>query len=148
MIFLELKIQPDFPPDLLTQAAQAALDSSAASDSDLTLLLAGDEEIRLLNRDYLGSDSPTDVLSFPADEVDPESGHRYLGDVVVSLPRAAAQALARGHAVEAETQLLVVHGVLHLLGHDHANADGKDLMWQIQAQVLDGLGLKIDVSEE
>jgi probable rRNA maturation factor len=56
--------------------------------------------------------------------------------------------LARGHAVEAETQLLVVHGVLHLLGHDHANADGKDLMWQIQAQVLDGLGLKIDVSEE
>ena len=74
---------------------------------------------------YLGIDGPTDVLSFPASEMDPETGVHYIGDILISIPRAQAQADAAGHPLEAEVQLLVVHGVLHLLGHDHAQAEEK-----------------------
>jgi hypothetical protein len=55
-----------------------------------------------LNRDYLGIDAPTDVLSFPASETDPETGARYLGDILISVPRAQSQAEAAGHALESE----------------------------------------------
>jgi probable rRNA maturation factor len=86
-------------------------------------------------------DAPTDVLSFPASEEDPETGASYLGDILISIPRAAQQALAGGHPLEAEVQLLVVHGVLHLLGHDRAEAEEKALMWNEQAKGLERLGL-------
>ena len=86
-------------------------------------------------------DAPTDVLSFPASETDPESGITYLGDILVSVPRAHQQAIAAGHSLESEVQLLVVHGILHLMGHDHADADEKARMWQAQAEILAGLGL-------
>ncbi len=148
MIFLELESKPEFSEDLLVNAARATLDLSGASDADLTLVLTGDEQIQALNRDFLGADAPTDVLSFPADESDPETGRRYLGDVIVSLPRAAEQAAARGHGLDAEVQLLVVHGVLHLLGHDHAEADEKARMWAAQAKVLETLGVSAVISEE
>jgi probable rRNA maturation factor len=150
MIFLE--IDPDlklslqriraFPPDLLERAALAALaHQSSLADADLTLVLTGDPQIQALNRAFLGLDPPTDVLSFPADETDPETGRRYLGDIVISIPRAESQARAGGHALEAELQLLVVHGVLHLLGHDHTEAEEKARMWAAQAEVLERLGL-------
>ncbi|MEW6092693.1 MAG: rRNA maturation RNase YbeY [Chloroflexota bacterium] len=148
MIFLELESKPDFAEDLLVNAARATLDLSGASDADLTLVLTGDEHMRALNRDFLGVDAPTDVLSFPADESDPETGRRYLGDVIISQPRAAEQAAARGHGLESEVQLLVVHGVLHLLGHDHAEADEKARMWATQVKVLETLGVSAGISEE
>ena len=107
-----------------------------------------DVRIQALNRDFLAHDVPTDVLSFPADEPDPETGRRYLGDVVISLERAAEQARERGHAFEAEMQLLVVHGVLHLLGHDHAEAEEKARMWAAQAGVLERLGVSPNIVHE
>jgi probable rRNA maturation factor len=144
MIFLEInpELNLSLLPDLLERAAQAVLARQAVPpEADLTLVLTGDEHIRALNRDFLGRDAPTDVLSFPADETDPETGRRYLGDVVISLPRALEQAAARGHMVEAEAQLLVVHGVLHLFGHDHAGAQERAIMWAAQAEILERLGL-------
>jgi len=150
MIFLEIDPGLDLPlpSDLLERAAQATLAQQAAApaeypkgEADLTLVLTGDARIQALNRDFLGRDASTDVLSFPADETDPETGRRYLGDVVISLPRAVEQAAARGHALEAEVQLLIVHSVLHLLGYDHAEAQEKARMWTAQAEVLERLGL-------
>jgi len=141
MIFLATESKPDFPEEMLIDAARATLDLTGAPDADLTLVLTGDERIRSLNRDFLDIDAPTDVLSFPADEADPETDRRYLGDVIISLPRAAEQAAAHGHEVKAEVQLLVVHGILHLLGHDHAEAGDKTRMWTAQAEVLEMLGL-------
>ena len=112
-------------------------------------MLTDDARLHKLNRDYLGLDSPTDVLSFPASETDPETGARYLGDVLISIPRAQEQADAAGHALESEVQLLVVHGVLHLLGHDHAEAEGKVRMWKAQMEILESLGLEnIQIREE
>lgn len=102
-----------------------------------------------LNLNYLGIDAPTDVLSFPASETDPETGARYIGDILISIPRAQAQAESAGHPLEGEVQLLVVHGVLHLLGHDHANAEEKARMWKAQGEILEGLGLgNIQIREE
>lgn len=130
------------PDELLERAAEHTLRHQAAlAPADLTIVQTGDAEIQALNRDYLGHDAPTDVLSFPSNETDPESGTRYLGDVVVSVPRAADQAQQAGHSLEAEVQLLVVHGVLHLLGHDHAEEEEKARMWAAQAEILEQLGL-------
>lgn len=122
---------------LLRAAARAALAQQAArAPGELTLIIAGDARLRQLNRTYLGHDRPTDVLSFAADTVDPATGARYFGDILISLPRARAQAKAGGHPLAAELQLLVVHGVLHLLGHDHATPRQKARMWAAQAKIL------------
>ncbi len=143
MIFIEQAKNISFPEiALLEQAVQAALAQQGFSgDYEITLVLTDDAQLHKLNRDYLGMDSPTDVLSFPSDETDPETGLRYLGDILLSLPRAALQAEQAGHSLEAESQLLVVHGVLHLLGHDHADTDEKTVMWAAQAEILETLGL-------
>ena len=110
-------------------------------DADITIVLTDDAQLHELNREFLGVDAPTDVLSFPSDEVDPETGSQYLGDIIISIPRAAQQAQVGGHSLEAEVQLLVVHGTLHLLGHDHAEAEEKARMWAAQAEVMSRLGL-------
>ena len=148
MIFIENESGRAFPTDLLERAARAVLDLSGVPDADLTIVLVDDVRIQGLNRDFLGHDAPTDVLSFPADEPDPETGRRYLGDVVISPRRAAEQAAEWGHGFEAEMQLLVVHGVLHLLGHDHAQPAEKERMWAIQASLLEHLGISPAIVHE
>lgn len=86
--------------------------------------LVSDERMRGYNRAYRGKDATTDVLAFPAGCVrDPEGG-RPLGDIAISVPRAAFQARECGHAVSREIQILVIHGYLHLLGFDHETDDG------------------------
>ena len=130
------------PAKLLKNAARQALDHQGfPTPHTMTILLADDSRLQSLNREYLGVDAPTDVLSFPSDEIEPETGEKYLGDVVISVPRAEQQAKAAGHSLDAEAQLLVVHGTLHLLGHDHANAEDKACMWKAQGEVLERLGL-------
>ena len=135
---------------LLQRAARLTLEIStplnpsleaAPADVDITIVLTDDAQLHELNLEFLGVDSPTDVLSFPASESDPETGSTYLGDILISIPRATEQALAAGHPVEAEVQLLVVHGTLHLLGYDHAEAEEKARMWKAQAEVMSRLGL-------
>ena len=144
MIFLEKMegLTPDLSADLMEKTAREALKhQSSPAEADLTIVLSDDAQLRELNLQWMGVDAPTDVLSFPSDETNPESGNRYLGDILISVQRAAEQAKAAGHAVEAEVQLLVVHGVLHLLGHDHAEASEKAKMWQAQGEILSALGL-------
>jgi probable rRNA maturation factor len=110
----------------------------------MAIVVTDDEGIRSLNRDFLGQDTSTDVLSFAAQEDGgafvpaPEAGG-YLGDVIVSLPRAAEQADREGHSLEHELKLLIIHGILHLLGYDHAEKEEKALMWARQETILSGL---------
>lgn len=134
---IDFALRGDVTPRLLRAAARAALDhESAPAPGALTILLTDDAALQRLNRDFLGHDHPTDVLSFPSDEIDPQTGVRYFGDIAISWPRARAQAKAGGHPARAEAQLLVVHGVLHLLGHDHAKPKEKVRMWAAQAETL------------
>jgi probable rRNA maturation factor len=129
--------------DRLQRVAEAALHHEGAS-GQATLVITDDQGIQALNRDFLGRDAPTDVLAFGAQEeagafvAAPEMGS-YLGDVIVSYPRALAQAQAHGQQVEQELHLLIVHGFLHLLGYDHADEEEKAVMWARQEAILAGL---------
>ncbi len=148
MIHVESRLSRMPVPAGVIEKAGAAVLSDQSKDGEITVVLTGDAELRKLNREYLGINAATDVLSFPALEVNPENRSAYLGDVLISVPRAQAQARAGGHALESEVQLLVVHGVLHLLGFDHARPAQKRQMWSAQAKVLGRLGLAgIKISE-
>ena len=106
-----------------------AVVASEGARGELTLTFVDRDEIIVLNRDHMGVDGPTDVLSFPLDApADTSDVPVLLGDVVVCPAVAAEQ--ARGHAgmLDDELALLIVHGVLHVLGHDHADADQTTLM--------------------
>jgi probable rRNA maturation factor len=114
---------------------------------DITILLDDDQRIQQLNRDYLAIDSPTDVLAFPAGFTDPDTGHKNLGDIIISYPQAKSTADKLGHSMEAELQLLIVHGVLHLLGYDHLEPEDKERMWSTQSQILNQLDSPITTPE-
>lgn len=125
------------------RAARAALDACQIRDGELTVVLTDDAALRQLNQDHRGLDQPTDVLSFPMDEADPDSGLPYLGDVVISTERAQVQAEEEGHSLSAELALLTVHGVLHLVGYDHQDPERQQEMWDLQSKVLAALGNQI-----
>ena len=133
---------------ILKSAAEAVLLECGLPDSpSLLIRITDDEELNTLNLKYRGKDKTTDVLSFPADFEDPDLESRYVGDVVIAFPRAEEQAQKRGHFVEAELQLLVVHGTLHLLGYDHGDKTEKNEMWSIQSRILEKLGLDIEIED-
>ena len=148
---VDLQISPAYadlvPEERLRTAARAALKAEervGVGVVELTLVITDDPGIQSLNRDFLGNDTPTDVLAFGAIEDGgpfvsaPEAGS-YLGDVIISYPRAAAQAHEQGHSTEQELDLLTVHGILHLLGYDHADEKEKAVMWTRQDAILAGL---------
>jgi probable rRNA maturation factor len=126
----------------LKEAAEATL-LHLERNGEATVVLTSDDEVRRLARRHLGADQTTDVLSFPHHEMRPGTVEMYLGDVVISLPRATEQAQAAGHALESELMLLTVHGMLHLLGFDHASPNDKLQMWGIQGEILEKLGCEI-----
>lgn len=100
-------------------------------DFELSVSLVSDEEIEALNREYLGKDEPTDVLSFPQmspDEIEklqPGRGSEpeLLGDIVISVQTARRQASDGGHSLRAELEALGAHGLLHLFGYGHSNSE-------------------------
>ena len=129
---------------LLEQTArQVLLFTQSDPAVDASIVLTDDAQLHALDLQFLGIDAPTDVLAFPSDETDPDSGAAYLGDVIISYPRAQGQAASGGYGVTAELQLLVVHGLLHLLGYDHARSEQKTAMWAAQAEILAQVGCPI-----
>ena len=90
----------------------------APEAESLGVRFAGDREVRRANRHFRGKDKATDVLSFPGEE-----GH--LGDILISVPTARRQAAGAGHPVERELKILLLHGLLHCLGHDHETDSGE-----------------------
>jgi probable rRNA maturation factor len=130
---------PEIKRSIRTAAAAMARQVDLPEGASLSVLVTGDAEIQALNLQFLEIDAPTDVLAFPAG--DPLEGDApYLGDIIISLETAARQAEAGRHTLGREVELLVVHAMLHLLGHDHGAADDKTAMWTAQAAVLETLG--------
>ncbi|MHC1784796.1 MAG: rRNA maturation RNase YbeY [Anaerolineaceae bacterium] len=115
---------------------------------DLSIVIENDESVRELNEQYRGINAPTDVLSFEANQIDPETGIKYLGDIIISLDQAKRQAKKSNHPLIAELQLLAVHGTLHLLGYDHADEEEKRVMWALQKEILTFLGAGLIVWPE
>lgn len=146
MVTIQIKRGVRLPVDksILLQAAHTTLGSTNADENaDLSIVIGNDELLQALNQKYRQTDAPTDVLSFPSGEVDPDSSTLYLGDVVISLTRAKEQANAEGHPLAEELQLLVVHGTLHLLGYDHEDTGDKKKMQVFQDAILVQLGVDI-----
>lgn len=114
----------------------------------LTITLTDDAEIQAINTRYRGIDRPTDVLSFPLMDESafalPPGQPRELGDVIVSYPRAVQQAEEYGHSVERELAYLVVHGLLHILGHDHEDPAEQAIMRAREEAALAVAGLTRD----
>lgn len=148
----EIEVQTNEPLgehtiQMLKRAATLTLErQQAAENVTLTVRLATADEVRQLNRTYRGKDSETDVLSFKINDVLPD-GSFYLGDIVIATEVAREQARAAGHELLNELALLVVHGVLHLMGHDHANNAQKEAMWAQQSDLLAALGLSATPTE-
>jgi probable rRNA maturation factor len=132
-------------------AARTALDrtqnrspSHGGRAVELTIVLADDGEVRRLNREYRGIDKPTNVLSFggAGDRRRRMAGEPViLGDVILARETVAAEAAAQRKSIADHALHLVVHGVLHLLGHDHKSAKEADAMEALEIDLLDRLGI-------
>ena len=139
----------DVPPaDWCAAAIRHGLAQALASDAsgEVSLLITDDETVRDLNREYRGLDRTTDVLSFSAQHsghweglVNPEVAEPDwpLGDIVVSFPQAKRQAFQQGVPLRRELALLLVHGALHLMGHDHYEDTEREAMQQLERKALD-----------
>ncbi|HEY8422691.1 MAG TPA: rRNA maturation RNase YbeY [Thermoclostridium sp.] len=139
---------------LITEAVKATLDKEQVQFPVLvSILLVENDEIRRINSEYRNKDSVTDVLSFPMldmedgvfisepGEMDLDQGRLFLGDIVISVPKAIEQAQAYGHSAERELAFLAVHGMLHLLGYDHIIPEREEKMKERQEEILSLMGL-------
>lgn len=134
--------------DRLESAAVTVLSQhDVHPDSGLSVVIADNEFVRSLNQQYRGVDSPTDVLSFPADAppIDSEDEPPYWGDLIIAYPYAAALAERENHNLGDSLALLVVHGTLHLLGYDHDTAENRAEMWAAQEEALRTLNIPLDI---
>ncbi len=136
---------------------EAALDCAAGvEDVDfcVNIKITDDREVAALNAQFRGVEGTTDVLSFPAydfegllsgamDAIDPEleNGRVFIGDIVISLPRAREQAQEYGHSLKREMAFLALHGTLHLLGYDHENEQDEQAMLERQNSILRQAGI-------
>ena len=159
-IYIDSELEEEVPYDaLLDQVITAALEEEGvAVPCEVDVLFTDDEGIHQINLEQRGVDRPTDVLSFPMFELspgeppteetaepDPETGLMPLGDMVLSLERARAQAEEYGHSVERELAYLAVHSTLHLLGYDHMDeGEEKARMRAREEAILGKLGITRD----
>ena len=161
-IMLEAEVEvPEGTEDLLRRVISAALAAEGVDlPCEINVLLTDDEGIHQVNREMRQVDRPTDVLSFPmfdlkpgekpeAGDEDPESGLVPLGDMCISLERAAAQAGEFGHSVERELSYLTVHSVLHLRGYDHMDEGPMKRQMRVHEEfILDKLGITREMEEK
>ena len=128
--------------------SKAILLSEGSAEAEVSLTLVDDARIHELNRDYRGVDRPTDVLSFALQEEGEDEPDildyedEMLGDIIISVEKARAQASEYGHSFERELVYLAVHGTLHLLGYDHMEEEDKVIMRQQEEAVMEELGLQ------
>ena len=147
-IEIDKKFAGCIKPKWLKGVVETTLTSQIdGSEAKVSIVITGQKRIHELNKAYLDEDRPTDVLSFPLMEpsdkavfVTAPGSKKHLGDVIISFPQAVSQAEEHGHTVEKEIAVLVVHGLLHLLGHDHAKRPEKAEMQSREKEVLGLLG--------
>ncbi len=140
-MIVEVNIHPDFS-SLLSQtwieklADQTLHQVNEGEEVELSIALEQDETVKDLNLKYRNIDATTDVLSFEGNYPNPETGLNHLGDIIISVPQAQKQAIAANHPLRQEIALLIVHGILHLCGYDHADVEDEKVMWEKQNLVL------------
>ena len=123
--------------NLLKDVIVTAAELEGYSGGEVSVAFVDNKKIKELNNQYRNKNEATDVLSFPMD-------NEILGDIIISVERAVAQAEEYGHSVKRELAYLTVHGILHLFGYDHHNKDEKDQMRQKEERVLTQLNISRD----
>ena len=136
---------------LIRKSCNATLEYEGFGDpAEIDVSLVNDEMIKEMNNEFRNIDASTDVLSFPLGsdgvyDVNPETGAKMLGDIVISVDHALHQADLYGHGLEREVAFLTVHSMLHLLGYDHVNGGlEQTVMREKEESVLEALGLAIN----
>ena len=135
---------------LIRRACIAVLrEEKFQGDAEVSVTFVDNDQIRRLNAKFRDKDSATDVLSFPMGEngeydLNPSTGAKLLGDVVLSMEKAAEQALEYEHSFEREVCYLTVHSMLHLLGYDHMNSEEKAVMRMKEETVMSQIGLGLN----
>ena len=126
---------------VMRAVAAAAVGVSFSQSDEICITLTDDASILALNRRWRDKDAPTNVLSFPAPPHPVSEAPRFLGDIVLAFETIEREAKAQGKAIDAHVAHLVVHGLLHLLGHDHAtDAEAQD-MEGLEAAILATIGI-------
>lgn len=142
LVSVEEEFAARLDAERLERIAAEVLAAEEVSMAELGVLVTDDEAVRRLNREYAGDDEATDVLAFSLREgeefVSPDSVSR-LGEVIISFPTAERQAKEAGRPVEDEIAHLLVHGVLHLLGYDHAEPEDEKRMRAREGSLLAAL---------
>ncbi len=128
--------------DLYQRCAVEVLEMEKAGSGTVSLVFTDEVQITSLNLEYASIDAPTDVLSFADGDIDPSTDRISYGDVIIAVPVADANANSHNRELKQELALLVVHGVLHLLGYDHASPEEKQAMWDRQSSVLAKLEIR------
>ena len=143
---------------LANQVAEEALDFEACPyETEINLVLTGEDEIQAANREFRDMDRVTDVLSFPMVEYDtpgdfshaeeddscfnPDTGELMLGDIMICIPRMQEQAVNYGHGEVREFGFLIAHSMLHLMGYDHMTPEEAKVMEEKQEKILENLGI-------
>ncbi len=125
----------------LVATARRLLAAAGEPGASLSLTIVGDAAIRELNREHRGKDAPTDVLSFPLHDGDEETPEKLLGDVVISVETARRQAAAYDAPLQRELERLLIHGLLHVMGHDHELAAERRVMEREERRLADAIGM-------
>ncbi|MGA8475731.1 MAG: rRNA maturation RNase YbeY [Candidatus Cybelea sp.] len=125
----------------LVATAKRLLAALGERGSAVSLSLVGDDAIRSLNRDYRGRDRATDVLSFALDDAPQQPVERLLGDVVISVDTARKQAAQYDAPLQREIYRLLIHGLLHLIGHDHDAVAERRAMQREERRLADAIAL-------
>ncbi len=159
---LDIEIQVDSLPEgaeeMMQQVAGAACEAEGVERIMAYVQIVDDQAIHLLNRETRGVDRPTDVLSYPSvsyrtgtardnaarirREYDPETGRSFIGDIVISIDRARAQAREYGHSLSRELGYLTAHAMLHLFGYDHMTEEDKPVMRAMEERIMAQVGLQ------
>jgi probable rRNA maturation factor len=114
---------------------------------ELSIVFTHDSDMQQLNAKFRQILSPTDVLAFPADYLDPETGRKYIGDIAISMDQVKNQQEKYGDQEKDALALLVLHGTLHLLGYDHETGDEKRTMWLNQGEILSRFQINVHIPE-
>ncbi len=111
-------------------------------NSEFNIILVDNEYIHKLNKEYRNIDRETDVITFALeDDKDVCLDHRILGDIYISIDKAHSQSLEYGHSFLRELSFLTVHGMLHLLGYDHMTKEDEAVMFKLQDEILESVGI-------
>lgn len=150
-VIIDVEVDSSITEDWLTNMVHNVVEYMGITmPTEMGLVITDNDKVKELNRDYRGIDEPTDVLAFAMKYegmegaipfVVPPDNVEHLGEVIISYPQAVKQAMERGHKVEVELTILVVHGILHLLAYDHEKPEDRQVMEAKEREIIERLSI-------